>query len=75
MSISARTAIVYQQVSVGDIEDDLIIGKVHKGTVVILVDRKSLYTLLRLTPSKEVPRVSQKISRALQHFNKGRFHT
>jgi IS30 family transposase len=60
---------------VGDFEGDLIIGKAHKGAVISLVNRKSLYPLLRLTPSKEAPRVSQKISRALQPFNNGRFHT
>jgi IS30 family transposase len=43
---------------------DLIIGKAHKRAVISLVDRKSLYTLLRLAPSKEAPRVSEKISRA-----------
>lgn len=74
-SISERPDIVNQQVRVGDFEGDLIIGKAHKGAVISLVDRKSLYTLLRLTPSKEAPRVSEKISRALQPFNNGRFHT
>lgn len=50
-----------QQVRVGDFEGDLIIGKAHKGAVISLVDRKSLYTLLRVTASKEAPKVSEKI--------------
>ena len=74
-SISERPDIVNQRVRVGDFEGDLIIGKAHKGAVINLVDRKSLYTLLRFTTTKEAPKVSEKILRALQPLNNGRFHT
>ena len=63
-SISERPDIVNQRVRIGDFEGDLIIGKAHKGAVISLVNRKSLYTLLRFTTTKEAPKVSEKILRA-----------
>jgi transposase, IS30 family len=75
ISISERPDIVDQRIRIGDFEGDLIIGKAHKRAVISLVDRKSLYTLLRVTHSKEASVVSEKICKALHPLINGRFHT
>ncbi len=64
-----------QKTRIGDFEGDLIIGKAHKGAVISLVDRKSLFTLLRITHSKEASVVSEEIRTALHPLTNGRFHT
>jgi|AMFO01.1.fsa_nt_gi Transposase and inactivated derivatives, IS30 family len=44
--IEHRPAVVDEKSRIGDWEGDTIIGKGHKGAVVSLVERKSIYTLL-----------------------------
>lgn len=50
VSIDERPAIVDQASRIGDWEGDTVIGKGHKGALLTLVDRKTLYTVIvRLT--------------------------
>lgn len=53
----------------------MIVGKAHKGAIISLTDRKSTYTLLRVTNSKESNLISKKIVSALQPMNHWGFHT
>lgn len=44
--IDERPSVVDMRQRIGDWEGDTIIGRRHKGSLVSLVERKSLYTLL-----------------------------
>ena len=46
VSIDERPAVVNDRSRVGDWEGDTVIGKGHKGALVTLVERKSLYTVI-----------------------------
>ena len=47
VSIDERPAIVDSRRRIGDWEGDTVIGKGHRGALVTLVERKSLYTVIR----------------------------
>jgi IS30 family transposase len=47
VSIGDRPAIVDSKRRIGDWEGDTVIGKGHRGALVTLVERKSLYTVIR----------------------------
>jgi len=47
VSIDERPAIVDSKRRIGDWEGDTVIGKGHRGALVTLVERKSLYTVIR----------------------------
>ena len=47
VSIDDRPAIVDSKRRIGDWEGDTVIGKGHRGALVTLVERKSLYTVIR----------------------------
>jgi hypothetical protein len=47
VSIDERPAIVDARRRFGDWEGDTVIGKGHRGALVTLVERKSLYTVIR----------------------------
>ena len=47
VSIDERPAIVDARQRLGDWEGDTVIGKGHRGALVTLVERKSLYTVIR----------------------------
>ena len=47
LSIHARPAVIEARIRLGDIEGDTIIGRHHKGAVLTLLERKSLYVWLR----------------------------
>ena len=47
VSIDERPAIVDAKRRIGDWEGDTVIGKSHRGALVTLVERKSLYTVIR----------------------------
>jgi len=47
-SIHLRDSLIEQRLRLGDFEGDTIIGKHHKGAILTLVDRKSLYTHIKL---------------------------
>jgi len=46
VSIDKRPEVVQERSRVGDWEGDTVIGKNHKGALVTLVERKSLYTII-----------------------------
>lgn len=52
VSIDERPVVVDEQSRVGDWEGDAVIGKNHKGALVTLVERKSLYTIIRAVARK-----------------------
>jgi transposase, IS30 family len=53
VSIHARPEHINRRERLGDFEGDTIIGAGHKGAVLTLVDRKSLYTLMTALPNKQ----------------------
>ena len=63
--IDQRPKIVAKRERLGDIEVDLMMGKNHKGAVLVMTDRATLQTRLRKLPSKESSEVLQGIIDAL----------
>lgn len=53
VSIEHRPKIVDKRYRLGDIEVDLMMGKNHKGAVLVMTDRASLETKLSLLPGKD----------------------
>lgn len=72
--IEQRPAIVDQKTRIGDWEGDTIIGKGHRGVVATLVERKSQFTVLAKSKTKQAPRVRQNIERKLAPY-RDRVHT
>ena len=73
VSIEERPEIVGERGRVGDWEGDTVIGKNHKGALVTLVERKSLYTLI-----DAVAQDSRAVHRAIVSglaSHKGKLHT
>jgi IS30 family transposase len=64
-SITCRTSIherppeIETRERLGDFEGDTVVGEKHKGALVTLVDRKSLFTLMKMLPSKHTANVVQ----------------
>jgi IS30 family transposase len=74
VSIDERPAIVDNKIRVGDWEIDTVIGKGHKGALVTLVERKTLYTLAAQVDSKHAEPVTKAAINLLTPFL-GRVHT
>jgi len=74
IGIEQRPAIVDQKKRIGDWEGDTIIGKGHKGAIVSLVERKSIYTLLGKVERKKAELVADTEIRLLSPF-KDKVHT
>ena len=74
IGIEQRPAIVDQKKRIGDWEGDTIIGKGHKGAIVSLVERKSIYTLLGKVERKKAALVADTEIRLLSPF-KDKVHT
>ncbi len=74
IGIEQRPAIVDQKGRIGDWEGDTIIGKGHKGAIVSLVERKSIYTLLGKVERKKSDLVADMEIRLLLPF-RDRVHT
>jgi IS30 family transposase len=74
IGIEQRPAIVDQKARIGNWEGDTIIGKGHKGAIVSLVERKSIYTLLGKVERKKADLVADTEIRLLSPF-KDRVHT
>lgn len=66
--IEQRPAIVDQKARIGDWEGDTIIGTGHKGAIVSLVERKSIYTLLGKVERKKADLVADMEIRLLTPF-------
>jgi len=74
ISITERPEVVNQQARIGDFEGDTIVGKNHQGSIVSLVDRKSLYLKMEILPDRTSDSVSSAISKILDPL-KERVHT
>ncbi len=66
VSIADRPAIVAKRKRLGDFEIDLMMGKNHKGALLVMTDRASLMTRLQLLPSKDSGLVEQGIKKRLR---------
>ena len=64
-SIEQRPEEINKKQLIGDWEGDLIIGKNHKGALLTLVERKTLYTVILPLQSKSSSEVSKAIVKAL----------
>lgn len=74
ISIHQRPKIVEEQKRVGDFEGDTIIGKSHNGSIVTIVDRKSLYLKMHLLNDRTSESVTKSINKILSPF-KNKVHT
>ena len=64
--IEARPKIVSKRSRVGDLEVDLMMGKNHKGAVLVMTDRATLHTHLRKLPNKEAATVQKAATSVLE---------
>lgn len=67
-SIDERPAIVESKRRFGDWEGDTVIGKGHRGALVTLVERKSLYTVIRSVLHKTAEAVRQAVVEGLAPY-------
>ncbi|MFQ5616260.1 MAG: IS30 family transposase [Anaerolineales bacterium] len=74
VSIDDRPAIVDTRKRFGDWEGDTVIGKGHKGALVTLVERKSLFTVIRAVLHKTAGTVRAAVKESLI-LHKDRVHT
>lgn len=62
VSIEKRPPIVNKRERLGDIEVDLMMGKNHKGALLVMTDRASLYTIIRKMESKNADQMAEAIT-------------
>ena len=74
VSIEDRPAIVDRKGRVGDWEGDTVVGKRHRGALVTLVERKSLYTIIRSIRRKSAEATRKAVVEGLAPY-KDRVHT
>ena len=74
VSIDERPVVVDERSRVGDWEGDTVIGKNHKGALVTLVERKSLYTVIGAVGRKTAEAVHIAIVTGLTPY-KDQVHT
>lgn len=65
VSIDKRPAVVDARRRLGDWEGDTLIGKAHRGVLVSLVERKSIYTLIRRVERKGAAEVREAVVKSL----------
>ena len=68
VSIDERPAIVDSKRRFGDWEGDTVIGKGHRGALVTLVERKSLYTVIRSVLHKTAKAVRDAVTDGLSPY-------
>ncbi len=68
VSIDERPAIVDSKRRFGDWEGDTVIGKGHRGALVTLVERKSLYTVIQSVPRKTAKAVRDAVVDGLSPY-------
>ena len=73
-SIDERPEVVDQKTRIGDWEGDTVIGKNHKGVLLTLVERKTLYTIIVPLKSKSADGLTQAAIAALKPM-KDQVHT
>lgn len=66
ISIEKRPKIVEKRNRLGDIEIDLMMGKNHKGALLVMTDRASLHTLIKKLPGKASLKVQKSIIQKLK---------
>jgi IS30 family transposase len=69
VSIDERPAIVDARRRFGDWEGDTVIGKGHRGALVTLVERKSLYTVIRAVHRKTAEAVRKAVKCGLTPYS------
>lgn len=69
VSIEERPKIVDKRNRIGDIEVDLMMGKDHKGALLVMTDRATLCTQLKLLPSKECKVVHNAMRQRLSNLS------
>ena len=74
VSIEERPGVVDERSRLGDWEGDTVIGKKHKGALVTLVERKSLYTIIDAVARRTATAVRGVIVSGLAS-HKGKLHT
>jgi IS30 family transposase len=74
VGIEKRPLIVERKSRIGDWEGDTLIGKAHRGVVASLVERKTKFTVLTQSKTKQAKAVRQSIERGLAPY-KQRVHT
>ncbi len=74
VSIDERPAVVNNKRRFGDWEGDTVIGKDHKGLLVTLVERKSVFSVIVPIKNKAAKTVRQAVVRGLKPY-KDRVHT
>jgi transposase, IS30 family len=67
--IEERPSIVRRRERVGDIEVDLMMGKNHKGLLLVMTDRATLFTCFKKLESKDAKRISQTIIHTLKSID------
>jgi IS30 family transposase len=66
--IEKRPSIVQKRIRAGDIEADFMVGKNHKGAILVLTDRTTLYTYLHKLKTRQSEEVSKVIIEKLKQF-------
>lgn len=66
MSIDERPEIVDRRNRIGDCEGDTIIGKGRKGALLTLVERKTLYTVIRKLTGKRADLLAKEAVKVMQ---------
>ncbi len=61
VSIEQRPQIINKRERLGDIEVDLMMGKNHKGSLLVMTDRASLFTRIRKMRSKNADQMAEAI--------------
>ncbi|MBU2708434.1 IS30 family transposase [Zooshikella marina] len=65
VSINDRPDVVNRRNRIGDWEGDTIIGKGHKGALLTLVERKTLYTVIRRLTGKRADLLAEEAVKAM----------
>ena len=74
VSIDERPEVVNEKSRIGDWEGDTIIGKGHKGALLTLVERKTLYTIIVPLEGKVASKLREALIQVLKPI-KNRVHT
>ena len=68
VSIEQRPAIVNKRKRIGDAEVDLMMGKHHRGALLVVIDRATLKTSLQKVATRDAPLIAGKIiSKFISH--------
>jgi IS30 family transposase len=66
VSIEKRPKVVEQRERVGDMESDFMVGKDHKGALLVMIDRASLYIRLNKLKTRNSKKVGKTMIKRLQ---------